>query len=229
MLNVLYEDNHIIVVVKPQNIPSQADISNDEDMLSMVKSYVKEKYNKPNNVYIGLVHRLDRPTGGLMVFARTSKAAERLSKQIVDKTLKKYYLAVVEGSPKEKFNRLVHYLKKDEKNNKVSIVPKLESGAKLAELEYNTLYKYEDKLSLIKVQLFTGRSHQIRAQMSAIGNPIVSDVKYGAKLKLCNNLSLWAYKLSFEHPTTKKLMQFVCYPPVDELPWKYFNFDILDL
>ncbi|MGN1227369.1 MAG: RluA family pseudouridine synthase [Christensenellales bacterium] len=229
MLNVLYEDNHIIVVVKPQNVPSQADESNDKDMLTMVKEYVKEKYDKPNNVYIGLVHRLDRPTGGVMVFARTSKAAERLSKQIADKELKKYYLAVVEGAPKDKFNRLVNYLKKDEKNNKVSIVPILETGAKRAELEYNTLSKYEDKLSLLKVQLFTGRSHQIRVQLSAIGNPIVSDVKYGAKLKICKDLSLWAYKLILTHPTTKKVMQFSCYPPTENVPWKYFNLDILDL
>ncbi|MBQ8749614.1 MAG: RluA family pseudouridine synthase [Clostridia bacterium] len=229
MLNVLYEDNHIIVVVKPQNIPSQADESQDKDMLTMVKEYVKEKYNKPNNVYIGLVHRLDRPTGGLMVFARTSKAAERLSKQIADRELQKYYLAVVEGSPKEKFTRLVHYLKKDEKNNKVSVVPKLETGAKEAELEYTTLSKYEDLLSLVKVQLFTGRSHQIRVQMSTIGNPIVSDIKYGAKQRICKDLSLWAYKIVFNHPVTKQVMQFSCYPPTENVPWKYFNLDILKL
>lgn len=229
MLNVLYEDNHIIVVLKPQNVPSQEDESKDLDMLNMVKQYVKEKYNKPNNVYIGLVHRLDRPTGGIMVFARTSKAAERLSKQIVDKEFKKYYLAVVEGSLKDKFNRLTNYLKKDERNNKVSIVPKLETGAKLAELEYNVLSKYENSLSLLKIELFTGRSHQIRAQLSNLGNPIVSDVKYGAKQHICNNLSLWAYKICFPHPTLKKMMQFVCFPPVDEVPWKYFNLDVLDL
>jgi len=229
MLNVLYEDNHIIVVVKPQNIPSQADSSGDMDMLNMVKEYVKEKYNKPGDAYIGLVHRLDRPTGGIMVFARTSKSAERLSKQIAERTLKKYYLAVVEGTPKEKFARLVNYLKKDEKTNIVSVVPKLEWGAKEAVLEYHTMAKYQDTLSLLKVELFTGRSHQIRSQLSFVGNPIVSDIKYGAKLKLSKNLSLWAYKLSFAHPITQKQMQFICFPPTDTVPWKYFNLDILDL
>ena len=227
MLNVLYEDNHIIVVVKPQNVPSQEDESKDLDMLNIVKQYVKEKYNKPNNVYIGLVHRLDRPTGGVMVFARTSKAAERLSKQIVNKDFKKYYLTVVEGCPKQNFKKLTNYLKKDTKNNKVSVVPKLETGAKYAELEYNTLGKYEDKLTMLKVELFTGRSHQIRAQLSFNGNPIVSDVKYGAKMRICKNLSLWAYKICFLHPITNKMMQFMCYPPSDELPWKYFNLDVI--
>lgn len=229
MLNVLYEDNHIIVVLKPQNMPSQEDSSKDKDMLTCVKEYVKEKYNKPNEAYIGLVHRLDRPTGGVMVFARTSKAAERLSKQIAEHKLKKYYLTIVEGTPKEKSKRLVNYLKKDEKINKVSIVPQLEDGAKLAELEYNTLSSYDNKFSLLRVELFTGRSHQIRAQLSIIGNPIVADVKYGAELKLSKNLCLWAYKLVFEHPVTKQKMQFTCYPPVDEIPWSYFNFDLFQL
>lgn len=229
MLNVLYEDNHIIVVLKPQNVPSQEDESKDKDMLTIVKEYVKEKYNKPNNVYIGLVHRLDRPTGGVMVFARTSKSAERLSKQIANREFDKYYLAVVENKPKEKFARLTHYLKKDEKTNKVSIVPQLETGAKEAVLEYTTLSNYNEKLSLLKVELFTGRSHQIRAQMSFVGNPIVSDVKYGAKLKICKNLSLWAYKISFKHPITNQIMSFVSFPPKDELPWSYFNLDILGL
>lgn len=229
MLNVLYEDNHLIVVVKPQNVPSQEDSSKDLDMLTMVKNYVKEKYNKPGEVYIGLVHRLDRPTGGLMVFARTSKSAERLSKQIKDKEFKKFYLTVVEGSPKSKFARLVNYLKKDEVNNVVKVVPKLESGAKEAQLEYTTLGNYKDILSLLKVELFTGRSHQIRVQLSTLGNPIVSDVKYGARQKICKNLSLWAYKITFKHPTLNKTMQFTCYPPMEEIPWSYFNLDKADI
>lgn len=223
MFDILYEDNQIIVVNKPQNIPSQEDSTKDLDMLTMVKNYIKEKYNKQGNVYIGLVHRLDRPTGGLMVFARTSKSAERLSKQIVDGEFKKQYLAVVDGVPRIKDGILVNYLKKDEKNNKVSICPQLEEGAKLAKLEYKIMDVYEDKYSLLKLSLFTGRSHQIRVQLSNIGNPIVSDVKYGSKSKITNKLSLWAYELSFVHPTTKQIMKFKSFPPIDEAPWKYFK------
>ena len=223
MLNVIYEDNHIIVAIKPQNVPSQEDDSRDLDMLTMVKTYVKKKYNKLGNVYIGLVHRLDRPTGGLMVFARTSKSAERLSKQIREKTFKKYYLTIVEGVPKKNKAVLINYLKKDEKENKVKVVSSLEVGAKDAKLEYTTLSNYNNNLSLLKVELFTGRSHQIRVQLSNIGNPIVGDLKYGTNSKLSKNLCLWAYKIEFEHPTLNKLMQFCYNPPMNEVPWSYFK------
>ncbi len=221
-LNVVYEDNHLLVVVKPQNVLSQQDSTNDEDMLSMCKEYIKNKSNKAGEAFVGLVHRLDRPTGGLMVFAKTSKAASRLSEQIKNGEFSKEYLTVVVGRPREASAKLTHYLKKDEINNVVRVVPMLESGAKKCELIYKTL-DYNDKLSLLNVKLLTGRSHQIRVQMSTIGNPVFGDVKYKGDIVKGYNLALWAYKLVFIHPTTKQVLNFVCYPPEDEIPWNYFN------
>ena len=226
-LNVVYEDNHVIVVVKPQNIPTQEDESKDKDLLTMVKEYIKEKENKPGNVFVGLVHRLDRPTGGVMVFAKTSKAASRLSAQITEGELKKRYLAVVLGKPKEKRRKLVNYLQKNARTNTVQVVPELTTGAKRAELEYNLL-DANDKVSLVEVDLYTGRSHQIRVQMKHIGCPVYGDVKYGGdKLAKGHNLALWAYELKFVHPTTKENMTFKVYPPEDKIPWSVFNLDIV--
>ncbi len=222
-MKVVYEDNHLLVIVKPQNVPSQKDDSNDKDVQTLCKEYLKEKYNKPGEAYCGLVHRLDRPTGGLMVFAKTSKCAERLSKQIREGEMQKEYLAVVVGHPKYSTNFLVNYLKKDEKTNIVKVVPELETGAKRAEMVYKVLDETE-KLSLVQCELMTGRSHQIRVQMATIGCPVFGDVKYKGDIAKGWNLALWSYKLSFEHPISKKIMNFVCYPPEDEMPWKYFNF-----
>ena len=226
-LCVVYEDNHIIVVVKPQNIPAQEDDSKDKDLLTMVKEYIKEKENKPGNVFVGLVHRLDRPTGGVMVFAKTSKAASRLSEQIRERSISKKYLAVVCGKPKEKIAKLTNHLHKNARTNTVQVVPELTTGAKKAELEYNVLDSKE-KVSLVEVQLLTGISHQIRVQMKHIGCPIYGDVKYGGdKLAKGHNLALWAYELKFVHPTTKENMTFKVYPPEDKIPWKVFNLDIV--
>ena len=222
-MDIVYEDNHLLVVIKPQNVPSQKDSSNDLDLLTECKQYLKEKYNKPGEAYCGLVHRLDRPTGGLMVFAKTSKCAERLSKQIKDGDMKKTYLAVVVGHPKYATYHLVNYLKKDEQTNVVRVVPELETGAKRAEMVYKVLDSNE-KLSLVECNLMTGRSHQIRVQMATIGCPVFGDVKYKGDIVSGWNLALWSFKLSFEHPVTKKTMNFVCYPPKDDMPWKYFNF-----
>lgn len=226
-LKVVYEDNHIIVVVKPQNIPTQEDDSKDKDMLTIVKEYIKAKENKPGNVFVGLVHRLDRPTGGVMVFAKTSKAASRLSTQIADGTMGKRYLAVVLGKPRENRMKLINYLKKNPRTNTVQVVPELESGAKRAELEYNVI-EAKEKVSLIEVNLFTGRSHQIRVQMKNIGCPVYGDVKYGGdKLAKGHNLALWAYELKFQHPTTKDNMTFKVYPAEDIVPWKVFDLNIV--
>ena len=158
-MKVLYEDNHVIIVEKEPNIPSQADKTEDKDMLSMVKEYIKEKYDKKGEGYIGLVHRLDRPVGGIIVFARTSKAASRLSEQIRNKTLKKRYLAVVDGKFKEKSGILEDYLYKDERNNISKVVNKEKKNSKLAKLEYEVL-NYDDKreLSLVKINLFTRKA-----------------------------------------------------------------------
>ena len=211
-MKVLYEDNHIIVVEKEPNIPSQADKTGDRDLLTMVKKYIKEKYDKPGEVYIGLVHRLDRPVGGIMVLARTSKAASRLSEQIRNKEFKKKYLAVVDGKLEQPKGTLENYLYKDERNNKSKVVTKEKKNAKFAKLDYELL-NYDDKrnLSLIKIDLHTGRHHQIRVQMANAGHSLYGDQKYGTRGK--NKLiSLWAYEVSFLHPTKKEKLTITDYP-----------------
>ncbi len=222
--NILFEDNQIIVVQKPQNVPSQADSSGDENMLDMVKAYIKEKYNKPGNVYCGLVHRLDRPTGGVMVFAKTSKSANRLSEQFKSDDVHKTYFAVCVGEPKVKKGHLVHFLKKDEKNNMVEVVPASTEGAKRAELNYEVLETREGH-SLVQIELITGRSHQARVQMKTIGIPIYGDVKYGGKDAKTGYLNLYAVQLTFEHPVSKDHMRFICYPPEQEKMWNLFNLE----
>jgi 23S rRNA pseudouridine1911/1915/1917 synthase len=221
-LEILYEDNHIIVVHKPQGVPSQADSTGDEDMLSMVKKYIKDKYNKPGNVFVGLVHRLDRPTGGVMVFAKNSKSAARLSEQIQNGEMTKTYFAVCCGGPTNSSGTLVNYLKKDEALNKVSIVPQTVEGAKRAELRYSVLARTND-YSLLKINLVTGRGHQIRAQLANIKCPIVGDQKYGGVQKVM--LNLYAVQLSFYHPTTKQKLVFRVYPPEDAIAWNNFKLE----
>lgn len=219
---IVYEDNHIIVVVKPHNISVQEDESKDIDMLTIIKNFIKERDDKQGNVFLGLVHRLDRPTGGVMVFAKTSKAASRLSSQLKDKKLRKHYLCVVNGRPQIVQDRLVTYLKKDEKTNTVSIAPKLEDGSKEAILEYEVI-ETRNKLSLIDVNLITGRSHQIRVQMAKQLNlPIYGDFKYGDK-DHAGNLALWAYELTFIHPTTKENMKFRVEPDYKNPAFKLFE------
>lgn len=222
---IIYEDNHIIVVIKPHNISVQEDDSKDIDMLTIIKEYIKERDKKPGNVFLGLVHRLDRPTGGVMVFAKTSKSASRLSRELKDRTLHKKYLCVINGKPQISSNRLVTYLKKDSKTNTVKIAPKLEEGAKEAILEYSVI-KSRDNLSLLSVDLITGRSHQIRVQMaSQLNAPIYADFKYGDKTHK-GNLALWAYELSFVHPTTKENMRFSVMPDFENSAFKFFKDDI---
>lgn len=213
-LNVIYEDNHLIVTQKPAGIPVQADSSKDIDMLTILKEYRKVKENKPGDAFIGLVHRLDRPVSGIMVFAKTSKAASRLSEQIRGNFFHKTYLAVVEGTlpPKGKFE---DYLVKDEKENK-SYVTTREKG-KYSCLEYQVL-STKDNLSLVEIKLITGRSHQIRVQFSSRNHPLVGDAKYGHNK---NNLdiALFAKSITFNHPTTKEELTFTL-----DIPNKYpFN------
>ena len=226
-LNVVYEDNHIIVVIKPQNIPTQEDESHDKDLLTMVKEYIKEKENKPGNVYVGLVHRLDRPTGGLIVFAKTSKSANRLTQEIHNGDFQKRYLSVIVGKPREKRAKLVNFLKKNARTNSVSVVPELTTGAKRAELDYEVVSQLE-KVALVDIKLHTGRSHQIRVQMKNIGCPVYGDVKYGGdKLAKGHNLALWSYELKIIHPTTKENLTFKSYPPENITPWNVFNLDLV--
>lgn len=207
-LKVIYEDNHIIVVEKIPNVPSQSDKTGDIDMLTMVKQYIKEKYNKPGNVYLGLVHRLDRPVGGIMIFAKTSKAASRLSDQVREKVFKKKYLAVVDGKIENKSGTLEDYLYKDERNNISKVVNKDKKNAKLAKLDYDVI-KYDEvkNLSLVKVNLHTGRHHQIRVQLSNFGHSIFGDQKYGTRGQ-GKQIALWAYELTINHPITKEEMTF---------------------
>ena len=221
-LIILHEDNHIIVVLKPQNIPSCEDESKDIDMLTMIKEYIRVKYNKTGNVYLGLVHRLDRPTGGVMVFAKSSKAASRLSEQLKSGDFEKRYFAVLMGVPKEEKATLTHYMKKNAINNMVYVCPPTVQGAKFAELEYSVLQKAND-LSLVDVRLHTGRSHQIRVQMSAIGTPLYGDMRYGGEKAKKGHLALWAYYLSFTHPVSKERMVFRVQPPKDNTPWNLFD------
>lgn len=210
-LHIVYEDNHVIVVIKPVNIPVQADKTGDLDMLTLVKAYIKEKYNKTGEVYLGLVHRLDRMVGGLVVFARTSKAASRLSEYIRNREFKKKYLAIVNGNLTGS-GELKDYLVKNERLNMSRVVDSNVKDSKEAILQYNVVsnFKYNNKeYSLVNIDLKTGRHHQIRVQFSNAGYPLYGDIKYGQKInKVGQNLALWSCYLSFYHPTKDEYLEF---------------------
>ena len=205
MINIVYEDNHVIVAVKPPNMLSQADKTKDADILSQVKEYIRVKYKKPGNVYVGLVHRLDRPVGGLMVFARTSKAAARLSAQMREHAMGREYLCVTEGQVKDKFT-LINYLMQNERMNRVMVCDADERGAQEAILHGHCLAR-KNGTSLCSLRLETGRKHQIRVQMKEMGAPLWGDHRYGHGIP-GQQIALWGYKLTFEHPTTKNIMTF---------------------
>lgn len=218
----IYEDNHILVVEKPVNLPVQEDDSRDADMVNILKEYLKGKYNKPGNVFVGLVHRLDRPVGGVMVFARTSKAASRLSDQVRQRLLGKTYLAVVNGRMDKQQGSLHSYLWKDERTNTVYTVEKGREGAKEALLDYRVLEMTQTH-SLVEVILHTGRPHQIRVQFASIGHPLYGDQKYGAHMsRVGEQLALWSHLLKLQHPTRQQEMQFTSVPPV-KAPWNWFH------
>ena len=214
-MNIIYEDNHLLVVDKPINIPMQLDSSNDIDLLSLCKKYLKEKYNKPGNVYLGLVHRLDRPVSGVCVFAKTSKAAARLSKQISDHTFKKEYLAVAEDNNLKQSGHYEDYLLKDSKTNTV----KIDKNGKLAILDYE-LIKRKNNLALVKIQLQTGRSHQIRVQFSSRNHSLYGDQRYNKNAKVGQQIALHAYKITFKHPITNEIVEFTS--NVNRVPFSYF-------
>jgi 23S rRNA pseudouridine1911/1915/1917 synthase len=177
-IKIIYEDNHLLVVEKPPNMLTQSDSTGDADLLSVLKEDLKLRYNKPGEAYLGLVHRLDRPVGGVMVFAKTSKAASRLSEQIRNRTFKKNYYAVVHGMPEKSFGTYEDYLYKDEETNTVSVVTEESGKGKIARLDYEVLENWEG-MSLVKINLHTGRSHQIRVQFANAGQPLFGDRKYG--------------------------------------------------
>lgn len=218
-IEVLYEDNHVIVVYKPANILSQSDATGDKDMLTLVKEYIKEKYHKPGNVYVGLVHRLDRPVQGVMVFAKTSKAASRLTKQIQNHEFQKQYLAIVNGYLAEKSGEFCDYLEKLENGNTVITD---EKHGKKSILRYEVL---EEKryMSLVNVHLLTGRHHQIRVQFASRGYPLVGDQRYGNVDK--EQICLCSYFLSFLHPITKERLTFKRYPEKNS-NWHSFTIKI---
>lgn len=215
-IRVLYEDNHLLVVEKPANVPVQADASGDEDLLAACKGYIKEKYQKPGEVYLGLVHRLDRPVGGVMVFARTSKAAARLTEQFSAHKAQKRYAAIVEGSAPSAA-RLSDFLLKNESTNTTAVVPEGTPGAKQARLSFRTLAR-ANGLSLLDVDLQTGRPHQIRVQLSHAGFPIKGDQRYNPSARVGDQIRLWAYALTIAHPTLKEPMTFYALPPFPEFP-----------
>lgn len=209
MLDILYEDNHIIVCYKNKGILSQADGSNKPDILTIIKDYIKIKYNKPGNVYLGLVHRLDINTSGIMVFAKTSKAAKRLCEAISSNKFQKKYIATVEGKiDNTDYIKLKSYIKKDEKIRKAII----SNSGQEAILYYKLIKTYEYNNALVsdvEIHLETGRFHQIRAQLSSIGHPLYGDIKYGSKYKTTDELfPLQAYSLSFPHPITNEILKF---------------------
>lgn len=216
-LQVLHEDNHIIVVNKRSGDIVQGDKTGDKPLSDVIKEYIKEKYNKPGNVFLGTVHRLDRPTTGIVIYARTSKALERLNKMLRDKTIKKTYWAVVQQQPKKASDTLTNYLKKNPKNNKSTAFTKEVEGSKKAILHYKTL-KNLDNYSLLEVDLETGRHHQIRVQLSNIGAIIKGDLKYGAKRSNKDgSIHLHARKIEFTHPVSKELIKLTAPTPSDSI------------
>lgn len=218
MIEILYEDNHLLCVKKPVNVPVQQDSSQDDDLLSICKAYLKETYNKPGNVYLGLVHRLDRPVGGAMVFAKTSKAASRLSDSIRKGEITKEYTAILDGVISPASGVLKDYLKKDSRTNTTTVSD--EKNGKYCELSYETI-AVQNGHSIVRIRLVTGRSHQIRVQFASRGVPLLNDQRYNKHAEK-GQIALWASRLSFPHPTTRNVLEVHC-PPDNIRPWKDYE------
>lgn len=220
-MEVMYEDNHIIIVSKRPGEIVQGDKTGDEPLVDIVRRYLKEKYAKPGNVFCGVIHRLDRPVWGLVVYAKTSKALSRMNEMFRTGKVKKTYRAITRNNPPEDSARLVHYISSTERNNKsyASLTPK--PGAKEAALTYKLIAK-SDRYNMLEVNLETGRKHQIRVQLAAIGCPIRGDLKYGDKRSNPDgSISLQAYKIEFIHPVSKQLISVTAPVPDDKL-WQAF-------
>ncbi|HJD92375.1 RluA family pseudouridine synthase [Bacteroides coprosuis] len=222
-MNVLYEDNHIIVVNKDSSEIVQGDKTGDTPLSEKVQLYLKEKYNKPGNVFIGVVHRLDRPTSGVVLFAKTSKALPRLNKMFKDGDVKKHYWAIVKNRPKDMVGKLTHYLVRNSKQNKSYAYDQIKPDSKKAELEYKVI-GYSDNYYLLEINLLTGRHHQIRSQLSKIGCPIKGDLKYGfARSNTDGSISLHARYLSLTHPVSKEYIEVIAPVPQSDI-WDQFEF-----
>ncbi len=214
-LQILFEDNHLVIVNKRVGDIVQGDKTGDKPLSEVVKEYIAEKYNKPGKVFLGVVHRLDRPTSGIVIFAKTSKALERLNKMLREKTIKKTYWAVVKNSPSKDSDTLIHYLKKNPKNNKSTAFPKETKDSKRAVLHYKIINK-SDNYTLLEIDLETGRHHQIRSQLAKIGCPIKGDLKYGFNRSNKNGgIHLHARKIEFTHPVKKEIISFIAPVPQD--------------
>ncbi len=217
-LEVLFEDNHLLIVNKKSGDIVQGDKTGDKPLSDVVKEYIKEKYNKPGEVFLGVVHRLDRPTSGIIIFARTTKALERLNKMLRERTISKTYWAVVKNIPPKEKDSLIHFLKKNPKNNKSTVFSKETDASKKAILHYSILKKL-DNYSLLEIDLETGRHHQIRAQLAYIGSPIKGDLKYGAsRSNKDGSIHLHARKISFTHPVSKENISILA-PIPNEVIW----------
>lgn len=219
---VLYDDNHVLGLLKPSGWLSQGDKTGDRTVMDWAKKYIKEKENKPGNVYLGCVHRLDRPSSGVMVYAKTSKALKRLNSAFAERRTKKKYVAVVEGNPPKFQDRLVHYLRKNRKRNYVNAYQKKKSKTRKAILDYQMIGQLGDHY-LLDVSLETGRPHQIRTQLASAGFPIVGDLKYGAQKSLpYADIALHCYDLTVDHPTIKEDVH-LHHLPYDKKPWEQFT------
>lgn len=217
---IVFEDNHIIVINKKAGQLVQGDKTGDESLLELIKDFIKIREAKPGNVFLGLVHRIDRPTSGLVIYAKTSKALSRLTQMVKNREIKKTYWALVAKEMIPTSQKLVHYLKKNDKNNKAIVFPKVTEGAKEAILTY-TIIKVLDNYQLLEIDLETGRHHQIRAQLSKIGIPIKGDLKYGApRSNPDGGISLHARKLNFIHPVTKEEIEIVAPLPKNDKVWQ---------
>lgn len=221
-LKVLFEDNHLLVINKPSGMLVQGDKTKDACLLDFAKAYIKEKYNKPGDVFMGLPHRLDRVTSGIVVLCRTSKALERVNKQFHDKLVQKTYWAVVGANPPQVEDTLVHYMTKNQEKNRSYAHKKVKKGGLYAELDYKLIGKSK-MFNLLEVKPKTGRHHQIRVQLSSIGCPIKGDIKYGYKRSnVDKSIHLHARALEFTHPVTKKTMKIVAQAP-NEVVWNVFK------
>lgn len=210
-MRILYEDNHCIAVSKPHGMLVQGDITGDKNLMDEVKAFIKARDKKPGNVFLGLVHRLDRPVGGVTLFAKTSKGASRLAEQFRLRSVEKVYWAVVEGVPKQHAGKIIQFLRKDEAQNLVTAFAREVSGSFRAELDYEVLRSSHGK-SLVQIHPKTGRPHQIRVGLASLGTPIVGDLKYGAKTKLHHDIALFARSLSFDQPTTHERVSVTAEP-----------------